>query len=237
MGNRASRATIRVPMSRPKLSVQPRSVSGKEVAKLRRAGTLPGVVYGAGQESMNIQLDAREFEVLHRQTGRNAVVDLQLDGGRPKPVMLHHIQEHPLTRKTLHVDFLAVNMQEERTIDVPIVIVGESEAIDRMGGVLLHLRDAVIVRAKPDDIPSGVELDISSLVDFEHVLHASDLVMPEGVTLVTDPTEALARVQAPRLEEAEPEPEVPAELQVLEGGEAAAETEGSAATDQESSES
>ena len=224
-------------MSRPKLSVQPRSLSGKDVAKLRRAGTLPAVVYGAGQESMNIQLDAREFEILHRQTGRNAVVDLQLDGGRPKPVMLHHIQEHPLTRKTLHVDFLAVNMEEERTIDVPIVIVGASEAIDRMGGVLLHLRDAVIVRAKPDDIPSGIELDISSLADFEHVLHASDLQIPDGVTLVTDPTEPLARVQAPRLEEPEPQPELPEGLEVIEGGEGAAETESAAATDEESAES
>jgi large subunit ribosomal protein L25 len=223
-------------MSRPKLSVQPRSLSGKEVARLRRAGTLPAVVYGAGQESMNIQLDAHEFEILHRQTGRNAVVDLQLDGGRPRPVMLHHIQEHPLTRKPLHVDFLAVNMEEERTIDVPITIVGASEAVDRMGGVLLHLRDTVLVRAKPDDLPSGVELDISSLADFEHVLHASDLQIPAGVTLVTEATEPLARVQAPRLEEPEPLPELPEGLEVTEGG-AAADSESAAATGEESGES
>jgi large subunit ribosomal protein L25 len=57
------------------------------------------------------------------------------------------------------------------------------------------------VRAKPDDLPSGIELDITPLVDFEVTLHASDLVMPSGVTLITDPTEALARVQQPRVEE------------------------------------
>lgn len=186
------------------LSVRPRSVRGKEVAKLRRAGTLPGVVYGAGLESQPIAIDAREFEALHRQAGRNAVVDLQLDGDKPVPVLLHVIQEHPVTRKTIHVDFLAVNMEEERTIEVPILIVGESEAVDKQGGVLLHLRDAVLVRAKPDDIPTGVELDISSLVDFEQTLHASDLRIPPGVTLMTDPAEAVARVQAPRLEEVEP---------------------------------
>ncbi len=186
------------------LSVQPRSVRGKEVAKLRRAGTLPGVVYGAGQDSQPIAIDAREFEVLRRQAGRNAVVDLQMDGGKPLPVLLHVIQEHPVTRKPIHIDFLAVNMEEERTIDVPILIVGDSEAVDKLGGVLLHLRDSVLIRAKPDDIPSGVELDITSLVDFEQTLHASDLSMPEGVALVTEPTEAVARVQAPRLEEVEP---------------------------------
>jgi len=188
-------------MSRPTISVQPRSVHGKEVSKLRKSGTLPGVVYGAGVESQSVAVDAREFEVLRRHAGRNAVVDLQMDGAKPLPVMLQSIQEHPLTRKTLHIDFLAVNMQEERTIDVPLVVVGESEAIERLGGVLLHLRDAVSVRAKPDDIPSGIELDISSLVDFETTLHASDLKMPEGVALVTDEGEALARVQAPRVEE------------------------------------
>ena len=215
-------------MARPKLSVQPRSVRGKDVAKLRRAGTLPGVVYGAGTDSTPIAIDAHEFELLHRQAGRHAVVDLHLDGGRPKPVLLQSIQEHPVTRKPLHVDFLAVNMEEERTVDVPVHVVGESDAVEKLGGVLLHLRDVILVRAKPDDIPSSLELDVTPLVDFEHVLHVSDLQMPAGVTLVTDATEALARVQPPRVEE---EPVVEAE-EAEEGAEAAeGEAEAGAAED------
>ena len=140
------------------------------------------------------------------------------------PVLLHAIQEHPVSRKAIHIDFLVVNMEEERTIDVPILIVGESDAVDKLGGVLLHLRDSVLVRAKPDDIPSGVDLDITSLTDFEQTLHASDLRIPDGVTLVTDESEAVARVQAPRVEE---EPEV-AEAEIAEG-EAAEGAEGEAA--------
>ncbi|MEO6351249.1 MAG: 50S ribosomal protein L25 [Candidatus Limnocylindrales bacterium] len=206
-------------MTRPKLSVQPRAIRGKEVARLRRAGMLPGVIYGLGEESQPIEVDAHEFELLHRQTGRHAVVDLHLDGAKPKPVLLHAIQEHPITRRPIHVDFLAVNMEEERTVDVPIVATGQSEAIDRMGGVLLHLRDTVLVRSKPDDLPSSLELDISSLVDFETTLHASDLHMPEGVTLVTDSGEALVRVQAPRLEEVEEPTEPTAEGEAGEAGE------------------
>jgi large subunit ribosomal protein L25 len=203
------------------LSVSPRAVHGKEVSKLRKSGTLPAVVYGAGVESQSVAVDAREFEVLRRRAGRHAVVDLQMDGAKPLPVLLHAIQEHPVSRKTLHIDFLAVNMDEERTMDVPLIVVGESEAIDRQGGVLLHLRDAVQVRAKPDDIPSGIEIDITPLVDFETTLHASDLVMPAGVTLVTDESEALVRVQAPRVEEVE-EPVV---VEGEEGAEAGAEGE------------
>ncbi|CAN5851980.1 hypothetical protein BH24CHL6_BH24CHL6_12410 [soil metagenome] len=188
-------------MSRPKLSAHPRDANGRAASKLRREGVLPAVVYGNKRESQSIQLDAREFEVLRRQVSRNAMLDLQLDGGRPQPVLLHAIQEHPVTRRTLHVDLLAVNMTEERTVDVPILTVGSSEAVEKLGGVLLHLRDAVQVRALPDDLPANIELDITPLESFEVVLHASDLSMPAGTTLITDAQEPVARVQPPRVEE------------------------------------
>ncbi|HUG48574.1 MAG TPA: 50S ribosomal protein L25 [Candidatus Limnocylindria bacterium] len=212
-------------MSRPKLSAKPRQAQGRDAKKLRREGILPAVVYGKTRESEAIQLDAHEFELLRRRVGRNALLDLQLDGGRPQPVMLHGIQEHPVTRRTLHVDLLAVNMTEERTVDVPLVMTGTSEAVERLGGVLLHLRDSVQVRALPDDLPPNLELDITPLETFEVVLHASDLVMPAGVTLVTDGHEAIARVQPPRIEEA---PEPTAEEEAEEGAEA---PEGEAATE------
>ena len=216
-------------MSRPKLTARPRDTLGKAVAELRRSGVLPAVVYGAGVESQSISIDAHEFELLHRHTGRHAVIDLSIEGdGKAQPVLLQAIQEHPVSRHTLHVDLLVVNLEEERTVDVPIVFVGQSEAVAKQGGVLLHLRDAVLVRAKPDDLPSGIELDISSLVDFEVTLHASDLIMPAGVTMVTDPADAVARVQQPRIEE---EP-VAAEAEVApeEGAEGEPKPEGSAET-------
>ncbi|CAN5228741.1 hypothetical protein BH24CHL7_BH24CHL7_07060 [soil metagenome] len=197
-------------MKRPQLSAAPRTTSGKDVKRLRRDGVLPAVVYGEGRGSQSIQLDAHEFELLRRHSGRNALLDLTLDGGRPQPVLLQDVQEHPVTRGTLHVDFLVVNLTEERTVDVPLSMVGTSEAVDRMGGVLLHLRDTVQVRALPDDLPPSLDLDITSLDSFEVVLHASDLVLPADVTLVTDATEPLARVQPPRVEE-EPIAAVPEE--------------------------
>lgn len=191
-------------MSRPTLTARPRDTLGKKVSKLRLGGVLPGVVYGAGRDSQAIELDAHEFELLRRHTGRHVVLDLKVEGdGKPQPVLLHAVQEHPVSRKPLHIDLLVVNLEEERTVDAPIIIVGHSEAIDKLGGVLLHLRDAVIVRAKPDDLPSGIELDITALDSFDAVLHASDLIIPAGVTLVTEVSEPIARVQAPRIEEEE----------------------------------
>jgi len=189
-------------MARPQLTAEPRAVLGKQVAQLRRDGRLPGVVYGQGHASESISLDLHEFELLHRHTGRHAVLDLNIVGTRTaQPVLLQQIQEHPISRRPIHVDLLVVNLQEEMTVDVPVVAIGESVAIDKLGGVLLHLHDSVVVRAKPDDLPSSLELDISSLDSFEAVLHVSDLRIPAGVTLVTDPSEPIARVQQPRTEE------------------------------------
>jgi large subunit ribosomal protein L25 len=204
-------------MARPKLSAEPRAVRGKKVATLRRAGRLPGVVYGAGVESTSISLDLHEFELLHRHTGRNAVFDLTVGGdGKAQPVLLHAIQEHPIHRQPIHVDLLVVNLSEEMTADVPVNAVGEAPAIDKLGGVLLHLHDHITVRAKPDDLPSSIDIDISGLDSFESMLHVSDLVMPAGVTLVTEPTEQLIRVQPPRVEE-EPVVEAGAEEAAAEG--------------------
>ncbi len=221
-------------MSRPTLTARPREVRGKAVARLRKGGVLPAVVYGAGLPSQNIALDTHEFQLLRRHAGRHAVIDLSIEGdGKVQPVLLQAIQEHPVSRHPLHVDLLVVDLTAERTTDVPIAFVGTSEAVAKQGGVMLHLRDSVLVRAKPDDLPSAIELDITPLVDFDAVLHASDLVMPPGVVMVTDPTEALARVQQPRIEE-EPVAAAPAEGEVAEegaagepkpeGGEAAPET-------------
>jgi large subunit ribosomal protein L25 len=224
-------------MARPQLSAEPRAVVGKKVATLRRAGRLPAVVYGAGRDSESISLDLHEFQLLHRHTGAHAVLDLTVSGdGKAQPVLLQAIQVHPISRLPIHVDLLSVNLQEEMTVSVSVLAVGEAPAVDKLGGVLLHLQDSVVVRAKPDDLPSAIELDVTSLDSFEAVLHASDLHIPAGVTLITDPSEAILRVQQPRVEE-EPiaaEPEAPE-------GEAAASSEetesGESGATEESSES
>jgi large subunit ribosomal protein L25 len=194
-------------MSRPQLSAAAREVHGKAVKNLRRQGIVPAVVFGHGYASNAIQLDGHEFELLRRRTGRNTLLDLSLDGEKAVPVLVHDIQEHPISRRPLHVDLLVVKMTEELTVEVAIVVTGESTAVERLGGVLLQLRNSVQVRALPDHLPQSVELDISPLEDFDQVLHVSDIVVPGDVTLVTDGGEPVARVQAPRVEEVAAEPE------------------------------
>jgi large subunit ribosomal protein L25 len=187
--------------TRPLVTAEPREVVGKSVNALRRRGILPAVVYGHGKASQPIQLDAREFGELLRHVTRNTLVDLKVGGGRATPVLLQGIHEHPVRRQPIHVDFYVVKMTEELTLDAPIDYVGESPAAEKLGGTLLHLREHVSVRALPGDLPHSLELDVTSLRDFDAVLHVRDLVVPSGVTVLTDADEPLARVQPPRVEE------------------------------------
>jgi len=186
--------------TRPELAAEHRDVTGKKVAGLRRQGKLPAVVYGHGNPSESIQLDAREFSLLRRRIGRNTLVDLRVGTGRATPVLLHAVHEHPVTRLPLHADFFIVTMTEELSVDVAVSLTGESYAVDRLGGTLLHMRESVQVRALPADLPSVLELDMTPLDSFEASLHASDLVLPPNVVLLTDPSEMIARVAPPRVE-------------------------------------
>jgi large subunit ribosomal protein L25 len=220
--------------TRPVVSAEPREVVGKKVSNLRREGVLPAVVYGAQKESQNIQLDAREFDVLMRHAARNTLVDLKIGKAKATPVLLHHIHEHPVKRNPMHIDFLVVSMTEAITVDVPVNYMGDSSAADKLGGTLLHLRENVSISALPTELPSAIDLDVTPLDSFEAVLHVRDLVVPEGVTILTDPEEPLARVQPPRVEE-EVFPE--AEGEELEEGAVAAEGEEVAAAAAEETES
>jgi large subunit ribosomal protein L25 len=215
--------------SRPSLKAEPRTILGKKVAAMRREGRLPAVVYGHGVASETLSLDAHEFELLRRKAGQNALIDLSVDGNRARPVLVHDIQVHPVNRRPLHVDLFLVRMTEELVVDVRLEATGIAPAVDRDGGTLLHPIENLRIRALPDHLPQSVEYSIESLVDFDAVIKVSDLVIPGDVTLLTDPDEVIAKVQAPRVE-TEPTP-AEAEGEAAEGeaaeGDAAAGDSGS----------
>jgi large subunit ribosomal protein L25 len=189
--------------ARPTLAAASREVTGKKVAYLRRDGRLPAVVYGRGLESASVSVDAHEFETLRRHAGANTLVDLSVDGEKPAPVLVHGVQLHRVTRKPLHVDLYVVRMTEELTVDVPLVAEGDSEAVETLGGTLLHVAEHVRVRALPDHLPQSIHYSIASLLTFDDLIHVSDLVIPSDAMLLTDPGEIVAKVLPPRVEEVE----------------------------------
>jgi large subunit ribosomal protein L25 len=203
--------------ARPTLAAAARQTTGKAVNRLRKQGRLPGVVYGHGVASSNVSVDSHEFELLRRHVGPNALVDLSVDGKKAKPVLVHGVQIHPVTRRPLHVDLFLVRMTQEMTVDVPLVAVGASVAVEQQGGTLNHQTESVRVRALPDHLPQSIEYSIETLVDFEASIHVHDLAIPADVTLLSNPDDVVAKVLPPRVE-VEEAPEV---AEVAEGEEAA----------------
>ncbi len=217
---------------RPHLEAASRTITGKAVAHLRREGRLPAVVFGHGMQSESLSLDAHEFDLLRRRVGASTLVDLRVDGGRARPVLVHGVQEHKVSRRPLHVDLFAVRMTEELTAEVPLVGEGLAPATDA-GGTLVHPVTSVKVRALPAKLPEVIHYDLSSLTSFDAVITIADLVVPDGVSIHADPAEVIARVLPPRVEEEVPEeaeaaPEG-AEGEAAEAGEATAEDETGAA--------
>jgi len=190
--------------TRPTLAADHRTVTGKQVNSLRRAGILPAVIFGGGKPSVPVQVNALEWEVLRRhKVTRNTLMDISVGGAKAQPVLVQSITEDPRSRKPIHIDFHAVTMSEEMTVDVPLVMVGTSTAVEKDGGTLIHLKESIHLKALPNDLPTFIEVDVSGLVDFETTLHVSDLTVPKGVHILTDASEPIARVMAPRTESAQ----------------------------------
>jgi large subunit ribosomal protein L25 len=225
--------------ARPTLAAEHRDITGKADARIRKSGRVPAVVYGHGVDSSNVSLDAHAFDLLRKHTGPNALVDLSVDGAKANPVLIHDVQIHPVSRRPLHADLFLVRMTEELTVDVPLVATGESHAVAELNGTLLHPTETVKVKALPDHLPQSIEYSVESLVDFDATIRVSDLVIPEDVTLLTDPDEIIAKVQAPRVEIEEVPAEVEGEGEEGEAAEGETPTAegGAAATTEESTDS
>ena len=221
-------------MARKDLTVEPRQVVGKKVAQLRRTGVTPANVYGHGLDSVSVQIETETMDRTLKAMLANEVIDLKIAGERnSRPVVIQKVQRHPLTSKVLHAEFYQVSLRQRMRADVPLIIVGASEGVDTYNGVLVKAIETVQVEALPLDLPSHIDVDITPLANLEDTLHVSDITVPEGVTLLTDPEVVIVKVATPRvsleLEEAEAAAEgeeaAEAEGEVAESGDAESEKE------------
>jgi len=209
------------------LTLDAREAQGKANKRLRRAGIVPGVVYGKGDGSTNVQVDAKTFEALYRAAGRTSVVKFRLPGAsRATSGFIKSVQRNPLSGQAIHVDYYLVNLNVEMDVEVPIVFVGEAPAVEETGGTLLHNLSSVHVKALPNDIPHEITVDVSVLRSLDVAVHVKDLSLNRDlVTVLTDGETLVATVVPPRVE-VEEEPVV-AEGEEGEGeGEGAADGEG-----------
>jgi large subunit ribosomal protein L25 len=190
-------------MATPELSAQPRTITGKKVKKLRREGLLPGVVYGPGMEGFeNLVLGEREFQRVYSHAGSSALLNLTIEGGATRPVLIHQVQHDALRRQLIHVDFFAQDMLALLTVSVPLALTGESVGVTLHRGIVTQQLSEIQIRSLPDGIPAALEVDLSRLTEIGAQLTAGDIALPQGVSLVTPADEIIVKIDAPAVEEA-----------------------------------
>ena len=179
--------------------VQHRSVMGKKVATLRRGGVLPANIYGRAQESMAVQLsyvDARDLLNAH---GLNTLVNIQVEGeGETRPVVIRNVELEPVHRKILHLDMYQVDLARIIKATIPVVLTGDSPAVQKFGGVLIHALDHIEVEGLPHTIPEHIEVSVNGLIAIGDHIQVKDLRVPPGVKFHADPDQGVAAVQASR---------------------------------------
>ncbi|HZP43026.1 MAG TPA: 50S ribosomal protein L25 [Candidatus Binatia bacterium] len=213
-------------METVEITVARREGVGKEKAKkLRRAGTVPGVIYGPKRKATTVGVRADEFEAKLTHLEGSHLIRVRADGDaelNDRMVLVREIQRHPVSGEVLHADFYEVDLTERLVVSVPLRFVGKAEGVVA-GGILQPVMREVEVECLPTEIPEVFEVDVTRL-GIHDAIHLAELTLPEGVTLVGDGSQTLVTVLPPTVEEKKPE--VAAEAVPAEGAPAA---EGAAA--------
>jgi large subunit ribosomal protein L25 len=221
---------------RPTLTVEERAERGsREARRLRRAGLVPGVLYGGGNgDSVSFKVGARELR--HTLADGSALMDVTVDGGKAIPVIVKDQQFHPVRDELLHIDLLEVRLDEKIHSTVTVELTGAEESPGvKEGGVLEHVTRELNIEALPTDIPDLIVVDVSTM-DMGDTLMLSSVPAPAGVEFLDDLEETVvATVIFPTVEEEPDEVEEETEL-VGEDGEPAAEGEGGGDAAEESGE-
>ena len=218
------------------LEAQPRDSGNKNDARrVRVGGKIPGVVYGAGKDSLAVTVDPRHvLRILHSETGHNTIFDLALHGGERTKAMIVDWQYEPIKGSLLHIDLKRIAMDKVLKVNVPILLKGEAAGVKQDGGILEQILREVEIECLPADIPSHIDADVSELV-FGKVLRVSDLPQLEKVKFITDSNQPVAHVTSVK-EEVVATPDAvaadaaaPAEPEVIKKGKQETDEEGAEA--------
>ena len=224
-------------MNMRELSAEPRTALGKgAVGRLRRRGLVPAILYGAGNAPVPLAVAPVEVQrAVRAHAAGGVLVGLRLPGEtEARPAVVRDLQFHPVRDSLIHVDFQAVRMDEEITVEVPIHVVGEALGVKDQNGVLAILLRTVEVSCLPSLIPERIDIDVSAL-RIHDVATIADLRLPEGVRVTMPSTQPVVTVAPPMAEEvvaapvvAAVEPEVVTERKPKEEEEAKGKEEGKA---------
>lgn len=178
------------------LTLEKRTLKGKQVNQLRRQGLVPGVVYGHHFDPVAVQVPARVLLPVLNRAGFTHLVDLRLpEWTRPEKALVREVQRDPITNEVLHVDFFRVSLTERIRAEVPITFVGEFPLRDSGSAVLLHGVDSIEVECLPADLPEAVEVNLAELQEIGQAVYVRDLKLSDKVEVLTNPDELVVRVE------------------------------------------
>jgi large subunit ribosomal protein L25 len=180
-------------------------VGTTSAAALRRAGKIPGVVYGHGTEPLHISFEAKVFDDLMHHGGRTGLLTLTLDGRKSDTALVRDVARNPVTRKVVHVDLQRVSEHEDVRATIPLVTVGTPRGVRDFGGVMDVIVHEIEVEGPVDELPDHLEIDVAELGIHQHA-SAADVKLPPGFKLLEEPDMIVVSVEssktAQHLEEA-----------------------------------
>ncbi len=183
------------------LYADPRTAMGKKNRALRAQGIVPIHVYGLDDAPMSLQAESRQLISILRTAGRTSPVTVSSTGGTSDVTLVRDVSTHPVSGDLLHVDFLRVDVTQEVEAPVPVVLINQELAPGIRGGAGFVTQGVyeVVLSARPGSIPPELQADCEVLTSLDVAILASDLELPAGASLASDPDERVAWVQPPRV--------------------------------------
>ena len=195
-------------MEDTKLIAKKRDLQGSSNSRrLRKSGSLPGVIYCEGKEATAIQLDTHAFEqVLHHHSSESVLVEISVEGAGDITALVQDVQHHPVSNDLLHVDLFKVDADKPIHVEIPVEVVGEAAGV-KVGGSLDIVMHAIAVECLPGDLVESIEVDVSDL-EIGDSLYLSQVKLSSKLKSLGDEEAIVLSVSAPRLEEEEEGAEV-----------------------------
>lgn len=207
-----------------KLNVELREKSQKN-DKLRKTGQMPAVFYGKKEKSTPIVISQSKFKKIWKEAGESSVIELSGKGVEAE-ALIQDVDFDPVTDEPRHADFYVFEKGKKITISAPLEFVGVAPAVKDLGGTLVKVMHEIEIEAMPKDLPHNINVDISSLANFDSQIVAKDIKLPEGVFLITKPDEVVASVYETKEEVEEAVPVDLASIEVQKKGKEAKEGKG-----------
>lgn len=198
------------------LAATERKRAGKRaLMSLRSEGFMPAVIYGRKEKTASIKISKHDFKKVFKTAGESSIVSIK-GLGDEKQVLIQEVDFDPITSEPRHVDFYAIEKDKKITVKVPLEFTGEAPAVKELGGILVKVLHELEIEVLPKDLPHSIEVDISTIKDFETSLYVKDLSLPDGVVALTAPDEAVASASEAK-EEVEEAPEADLDSIEVEG--------------------